>query len=132
MVDEECGIPTSLVEKHRASSSDSGPLAHSDPRSFLLSMSEYDKTQAYNFYGECCLFASMSIAGESEHDSSLPSFPPTMLGCLISRGRGRGGQGRRGMEDGMGGQAHVNIEDWRRWQMTDVTYTHRIPSRHTA
>ncbi|KXT04513.1 hypothetical protein AC578_8630 [Pseudocercospora eumusae] len=49
VVDEDCGIPTSLVESHR-SSNDSGPLAPSDPRSYLLSMSEYDKAQSYEVY----------------------------------------------------------------------------------
>ncbi|KXT08765.1 hypothetical protein AC579_4930 [Pseudocercospora musae] len=49
VVDEDCGIPTSLVEPYR-SSNDSGPLAQSDPRSCLLSMSEYDKAQSYEVY----------------------------------------------------------------------------------
>ena len=64
MVDEDCGIPTSIVDNYRAYQ-DNGPLAQSDPHLELLSMSEYDKAQNYNLYGEsisrpqgvwrCCL-----------------------------------------------------------------------------
>lgn len=54
VVDEDCGIPTSLVENYRAYH-ESGPLAQSDPRSILLSMSEYDK-QSYDVYGESTSF----------------------------------------------------------------------------
>lgn len=50
MVDEDCGTPTSLVENYRAYNG-KGPLAQSDPREYLLSMSEYDKAQAYDVYG---------------------------------------------------------------------------------
>lgn len=51
VVDEDCGIPTSIVEDYRAFS-ESGPLAQSDPRALVLSMSEYDKSQNYDVYGE--------------------------------------------------------------------------------
>jgi hypothetical protein len=50
VVDEDCGIPVSLVENYRGFN-ENGPLAHSDPRSVLLSMSEYDKSQSYDVYG---------------------------------------------------------------------------------
>lgn len=53
MVDEECSIPTSLVESHR-SHHDNGPPAQADPRNYVLSMSDYDgKAHAYDVYGEC-------------------------------------------------------------------------------
>lgn len=63
VVDEDCGIPTSIVESYRGYY-DNGPLAQSDPRSLLLSMSEYDKSQGYeNVYGKSgshtCLVASV-------------------------------------------------------------------------
>jgi hypothetical protein len=53
VVDEDCGIPTSIVESYQVYSenNENGPLAQSDPRSILLSMSEYDKPQAYDVYG---------------------------------------------------------------------------------
>jgi hypothetical protein len=54
VVDEDCGIPASLVDSYRAYS-EAGPLAQSDPRSVLLSMSEYDKNQFHDVYGESCL-----------------------------------------------------------------------------
>ena len=54
VVDEDCGISTSLVDCYRALY-DSGPGAQSDPRSYLLSMSEYDKSQAYDVYGRLLL-----------------------------------------------------------------------------
>ncbi|CAK4033931.1 Hypothetical predicted protein [Lecanosticta acicola] len=50
VVDEDCGIPTSVVENYRAFT-ESGPLAQADPRSYLLSMSEYhDSKAAYDVY----------------------------------------------------------------------------------
>ena len=67
VVDEDCGIPVSIVENYQ-SFTELGPLAHSDPRSLLLSMSEYDKPQHYEVYGE----------------SSCPlpfALPPTRLPC---------------------------------------------------
>lgn len=51
VVDEDCGIPTSVVEDYRAFS-DNGPLAQTDPRALVLSMSEYNKPQNYEVYGE--------------------------------------------------------------------------------
>ena len=51
VVDEDCGIPTSVVESFRGFH-DGGPLGQSDPRTFFLSMSEYDKPQSYDVYGE--------------------------------------------------------------------------------
>lgn len=52
-MDEDCGIPTSVVENYQ---SESGQLvAASDPRSYLLSMSEYDHHKAYDVYGEYSL-----------------------------------------------------------------------------
>ncbi|KAH9844954.1 regulator medusa [Teratosphaeria destructans] len=50
IVDEDCGIPTSIVDSYH-SHGDNGPLAQSDPRGYLLSMSEYEKPQAYDVYG---------------------------------------------------------------------------------
>lgn len=44
-------MPPSIVENYR-DFSESGPLAQSDPRALLLSMSEFDKTQNYNVYGK--------------------------------------------------------------------------------
>lgn len=52
VVDEDCGIPTSLLESYRGFQ-EHGPLAQTDPRSLLLSMSEYDKSQIYDVYGMC-------------------------------------------------------------------------------
>ncbi|CAK1361109.1 hypothetical protein CB0940_03482 [Cercospora beticola] len=49
VVDEDCGIPSSLVESYR-SRTETGPRAQQDPRSYLLSMSDYDKTQSYDVY----------------------------------------------------------------------------------
>ncbi|EME47753.1 hypothetical protein DOTSEDRAFT_69633 [Dothistroma septosporum NZE10] len=49
VVDEDCGISASLVESYRAYN-EKGPSAQSDPREYLLSMSEYDKAQAYDVY----------------------------------------------------------------------------------
>lgn len=51
IVDEDTGIPTSVVETYQAYQ-DNGPLAQSDPRSLLLSMSENSKSQNFNVYGE--------------------------------------------------------------------------------
>ncbi|EGP84082.1 uncharacterized protein MYCGRDRAFT_96263 [Zymoseptoria tritici IPO323] len=48
-VDEEGGVPASLAESFR-STPDSGPLAQSGPRSYSLSMSGFDKAEAYNVY----------------------------------------------------------------------------------
>lgn len=50
VVDEDCGIPTTLVEHYR-SHTEAGSLAQQDPRTYLLSMSEYDKAQSYDVYG---------------------------------------------------------------------------------
>lgn len=50
MVDEDCGVPTSIVESYR-SFQDDGPLAPLDPQGLLMSMSEYDKPQTYDVYG---------------------------------------------------------------------------------
>jgi len=50
VVDEECSIPTSIVESHRIHY-DNGPPAQADPRSYVLSMSDYDgKAHAYDVY----------------------------------------------------------------------------------
>lgn len=58
IVDEDIGIPSSLIDEYRTSS-ESGPTGPADPRSLLLSMSEYDKTQSYDQYGKS--FASHRI-----------------------------------------------------------------------
>ena len=60
VVDEDCGIPTALVEDCR-SYSEGGPLAQSDPRSVLLSMSEYNKSQNYELYGESIYNSAMCL-----------------------------------------------------------------------
>lgn len=73
VVDEDCGIPTSVVESYR-SYNDRGPLAQTDPRSYLLSMSEYDKPHSYNVYGK---FASLM--------------------CLVASVPGKERRGRRGL-----------------------------------
>ncbi|KAI7288882.1 hypothetical protein KC315_g20135, partial [Hortaea werneckii] len=49
VVDEDCGVPTSLVESYR-SFQGNGPLAPFDPQELLMSMSEYDKPQTYDVY----------------------------------------------------------------------------------
>ncbi|KAI7187950.1 hypothetical protein KC363_g5727 [Hortaea werneckii] len=49
VVDEDCGVPTSIVESYR-SFQDNGPLAQLDPEGLLMSMSEYDKPQTYDVY----------------------------------------------------------------------------------
>jgi len=51
VVDEDCGVPTAVVENFRPFH-EGGPLAQSDPRSVFLSMSEYDNKQNYDVYGE--------------------------------------------------------------------------------
>lgn len=51
VVDEDYGIPGSLVENHQACNG-VGPLAQSDPRSLFLSMSEYDKPPYHDVYGK--------------------------------------------------------------------------------
>lgn len=52
VVDEDCGIPVSLVESFRAYN-DVGQLVYSDPRSVLLSMSDYGQKQHYDdVYGK--------------------------------------------------------------------------------
>lgn len=60
VVDEDCGVPTSVVESYR-SCNDSGPLAQTDPRSYLLSMSEYDKSHSYNVYGKSASLMCLSV-----------------------------------------------------------------------
>ncbi|KAF2771824.1 hypothetical protein EJ03DRAFT_9591 [Teratosphaeria nubilosa] len=67
IVDEDCGIPTSVVESYR-SHGDNGPLAQSDPRGYLLSMSEYEKPQAYDVYGE------YNPTTRSEHGQDYTGF----------------------------------------------------------
>ena len=103
VVDEDCGIPTSVVENHRAYY-EAGPLAQSDPRSFLLSMSEYDKAQVYDVYGECQSFISISRA---------------TVGCLmVASNPGistRRGHSRRGAREKVGNR-----------QMTDFDLVHSI------
>ncbi|KAK3619572.1 hypothetical protein LTR56_014794 [Elasticomyces elasticus] len=47
VVDEDCGIPAAVVDSYRAGF-DNGPLALSDPRTLLLSMSEYNKQAGYD------------------------------------------------------------------------------------
>ena len=52
IVDEDCGIPTSVIDNYREEY-DSGPLGPSDPRTLLLSMSDYKQPQSYDVYGTC-------------------------------------------------------------------------------
>ncbi|KAF2212975.1 hypothetical protein CERZMDRAFT_40190, partial [Cercospora zeae-maydis SCOH1-5] len=49
VVGEDCGIPSSLVESYR-SRTETGPRAQHDQRSYLLSMSDYDKAHSYDVY----------------------------------------------------------------------------------
>ena len=51
IVDEDCGIPATVVDNYREHF-DVGPLGPSDPQALLLSMSEYNKPQNYDVYGE--------------------------------------------------------------------------------
>jgi hypothetical protein len=60
VVDDDCGIPESLLDAYRIYNNEVGPLAQSDPRSLLLSMSEYDKTQNYDVYGKFSPISQMS------------------------------------------------------------------------
>nr|POE67115.1 hypothetical protein CFP56_72673 [Quercus suber] len=89
VVDEDCGIPISVVENFRAYP-DSGQFARSDPRSLLLSMSEYDKSQGYvygypatrpeqdsqNFsYAAHHTFAGPVLGAQAQVPSGLPQVP---------------------------------------------------------
>ncbi|KAK0894880.1 hypothetical protein LTR91_023929 [Friedmanniomyces endolithicus] len=47
IVDEDYGIPSAVIDNYRAGH-DNGPLARLDPRSLLLSMSEYNKPPGYD------------------------------------------------------------------------------------
>lgn len=51
IVDEDCGIPTSVIDSYREEY-DSGPLGPTDPRTLLLSMSDYKQPQSYDVYGK--------------------------------------------------------------------------------
>ncbi len=50
VVDEDCGIAQSLVDGYQIYS-EVGPLAHTDQKTVLSSMSEFDKAQEY-VYGK--------------------------------------------------------------------------------
>jgi hypothetical protein len=52
IVDEDCGIPTSVIDNYREEY-DSGPLGPLDPRTLQLSMSDYKQPQSYDVYGMC-------------------------------------------------------------------------------
>ncbi|KAK5156183.1 hypothetical protein LTS14_005070 [Recurvomyces mirabilis] len=67
VVDEDCGIPASIVENYRASP-DNGATAQSDPRSYLLSMSEFNKQQGYDDVYE------YNPTTRSEHGQDYTSF----------------------------------------------------------
>ena len=62
----------SLVENYRGFH-DNGPLAHSDPRSVLLSMSEYDKPQSYDVYGEFEHLTPLLPQGRGRRPSACPA-----------------------------------------------------------
>jgi hypothetical protein len=51
IVDEDCGIPTSVIDSYREEY-DSGPLGPTDPRTLLLSMSDYKQPQSFDVYGK--------------------------------------------------------------------------------
>lgn len=70
IVDEDCGIPTTVVDSYREHY-EAGPLGPSDPQALLLSMSEYNKPPSYDVYGE---FALPEGARQAEY-ASLPELP---------------------------------------------------------
>jgi hypothetical protein len=77
VVDEDCGIPVSLVESYR-SYEGVGPLALSDPRSVLLSMSDYPQKQHYDdVYGESVIPALQLITTVMPEDRRLNSEAPS-------------------------------------------------------
>nr|POE94664.1 hypothetical protein CFP56_16901 [Quercus suber] len=89
VVDEDCGIPISIIEDNSAYP-DTGESARSDPRSLLLSMSEYGKPQSYVYdypptrpeqgshefsYGAHQNFAGPFAGTQAQVPSGLPQVP---------------------------------------------------------
>lgn len=61
---------------------DAGPLGPTDPRTLLLSMSDYKQPQNYEVYGECCL----SLVGALPPES--PRFKPNAVSAWSGHVRG--------------------------------------------
>ena len=61
---------------------DAGPLGPTDPRTLLLSMSDYKQPQNYEVYGKCCL----SLVGALPPES--PRFPPNVVSAWSGHVRG--------------------------------------------
>ncbi|WPG97849.1 Hypothetical protein R9X50_00063100 [Acrodontium crateriforme] len=80
VVDDDCGVPTSVVENYQENN-DSGPAGQFDPQSLSLSMSEYDKSQAYSVYSDYNE-ATRPEAGQDYTGFAAPApFPDQYVGA---------------------------------------------------